>query len=155
MIFRIYYLHVSFSSYPKNQSDKNIRVFLFGQKYICPASWLYFKNQNFFQGIMVCVKPFSYSHISKEDSAYLKGWAILIMIFLHVFGSRAVNMPAYRQLDDICYWNGVPLSYCISRFCSICVHLYILLSGYGFYIIYRQKKRKRERMHTVRRILCS
>lgn len=41
---------------------------------------------------------YQYKYISKDDSTYLKGLAILIMICLHVFGSRAVNLPAYQQM---------------------------------------------------------
>lgn len=67
---------------------------------------------------------YQYKYISKDDSTYLKGLAILIMICLHVFGSRAVNLPAYQQMDDFVFM-GRPLSFCLSRFCSICVHIYI------------------------------
>ena len=69
---------------------------------------------------------YQYKYISKDDSTYLKGLAILIMICLHVFGSRAVNLPAYQQMDDFVFM-GRPLSFCLSRFCSICVHIYICL----------------------------
>ena len=70
-------------------------------------------------------------YIQKEDSIYLKGWAILIMVYLHVFGARAIDLPAYQSIHDV-YIHGELLSYILSKFCSICVHLYILLSGYGF-----------------------
>ena len=46
---------------------------------------------------------YQYKYISKDDSTYLKGLAILIMICLHVFGSRAVNLPAYQQMDDFVF----------------------------------------------------
>lgn len=93
-----------------------------------------------------------HTYISKEDSTYLKGWAILIMIFLHAFGSRAAELSAYSKLDDIIDIHGYPISYYISKFCSICVHLYILLSGYGLYITYRRKKDTGTSMHTIQRI---
>ena len=41
---------------------------------------------------------YQYKYISKDDSTYLKGLAILIMICLHVFGSRAVNSVSYTHL---------------------------------------------------------
>ena len=92
------------------------------------------------------------SYISKDESIYLKGCAIIIMIFLHVFGSRAINLPAYNLIEDFSI-GGMPLSYSLSKFCSICVHLYIFLSGYGFYIIYRRKVEKGTNMRIFRRII--
>lgn len=92
------------------------------------------------------------SYITKEETAYLKGWAILIMIFLHVFGARAIHLPAYKLLDDF-YINNLPLSYQLSKFCSICVHLYIFFSGYGFYILYQKKIEKNANMHIIKRIV--
>lgn len=94
---------------------------------------------------------YQYKYISKDDSTYLKGLAILIMICLHVFGSRAVNLPAYQQMDDFVFM-GRPLSFCLSRFCSICVHIYILLSGYGLFIVYRRKVEKGVGMKNLKRI---
>lgn len=94
---------------------------------------------------------YQYKYISKDDSTYLKVLAILIMICLHVFGSRAVNLPAYQQMDDFVFM-GRPLSFCLSRFCSICVHIYILLSGYGLFIVYRRKVEKGVGMKNLKRI---
>lgn len=91
------------------------------------------------------------SYIAKEDVFYLKGWAILVMIFLHIFGTRAINIPGYSLLVDF-QLNGQLLSFQISKFCSICVHLYIFLSGYGFYIIYRRKVEKNIGMNIIQRI---
>lgn len=44
-------------------------------------------------------------YIQKEDSIYLKGWAILIMVYLHVFGARAIDLPAYQSIHDT-YWRN-------------------------------------------------
>lgn len=48
-------------------------------------------------------------YIQKEDSIYLKGWAILIMVYLHVFGARAIDLPAYQSIHDV-YIHGELLS---------------------------------------------
>ncbi len=76
--------------------------------------------------------------ISKDDTALLKGLAILIMVFLHVFGGRAVGLAAYSQMIDI-HVFGHQLTFLASHFCSICVHLYIFLSGYGYCIVYQKR----------------
>ena len=91
-------------------------------------------------------------YIQKEDSIYLKGWAILIMVYLHVFGARAIDLPAYQSIYDV-YIHGELLSYILSKFCSICVHLYILLSGYGFYILYRRKVDQNASMRRFQRFV--
>lgn len=93
----------------------------------------------------------SYTYISKDDSLYLKGIAILIMVFLHLFGSRAVHIPAYNMLIDIPLF-GHPVSQQIAHFCSICVHLYILLSGYGLWIVYRRYTENGKCMRPFHRI---
>lgn len=77
--------------------------------------------------------------ITKDDTLFLKGYAILIMVFLHVFGGRALGLVSYNELVDI-QISGKNLTYILSHFCSICVHLYIFLSGYGYYICYLQRK---------------
>lgn len=67
---------------------------------------------------------YQYKYISKDDSTYLKGLAILIMICLHVFGSRAVNLPAYQQMDDFVLWaDHYPLSVTILQY--LCAYIYI------------------------------
>ena len=53
-------------------------------------------------------------YIQKEDSIYLKGWAILIMVYLHVFGARAIDLPAYQSIHDV-YIHGELLSYILSK----------------------------------------
>lgn len=98
------------------------------------------------------MKLIPYKYISKDDSTYLKGWAILIMIFLHLFGARALNIPAYQQIRDICF-HDKPISYCLAQFCSICVHLYILLSGYGLFITYRKVEENHGSMKNLKRIV--
>ena len=80
-------------------------------------------------------------YIQKEDSI---GWAILIMVYLHVFGARAIDLPAYQSIHDV-YIHGELLSYILSKFCSIC--------GYGFYILYRRKVDQNASMRRFQRFV--
>lgn len=83
--------------------------------------------------------------LSRQESGILKGVAILIMLFLHLF-NRENNV-------DICmsyfYFRGEPVVFQLSKFAAICVHLYLFLSGYGLYITFL----KSGNMHNVRRVL--
>lgn len=57
--------------------------------------------------------------MTKEQSTYLKGWAVLFMMFLH-FGGIAV--PEYRYSWSGNDWQGA---------FQICVPIFLFLSGYG------------------------
>lgn len=61
--------------------------------------------------------------LTKEQSVYLKGWAILFMMFLH-FGGNAVA-PAYRYSWSDSEWHGG---------FQICVPIFLFLSGYGLMV---------------------
>ncbi len=67
-----------------------------------------------------------FNAMTKEQTALLKGVAILMMLFLHLF-----NNPS---LGDYCrpmvYLDGKPLVYIVSRACSP-VGIFLMLSGYG------------------------
>lgn len=67
---------------------------------------------------------YQYKYISKDDSTYLKGLAILIMICLHVFGSRAVNLPAYQQMDDFVLWADHYPFVCHDFAVFVCIYIY-------------------------------
>ena len=58
--------------------------------------------------------------MTKQDSTYLKGWAVLFMMFLH-FGCGFV-MPEYRYS-----WCGNDYAGAF----QICVPIFLFLSGYG------------------------
>ena len=58
--------------------------------------------------------------MNKKDSIYLKGWAVLFMIFLH-FGSDFIA-PQYRYNWGDGDWKGA---------FQICVPIFLFLSGYG------------------------
>lgn len=74
--------------------------------------------------------------ISKSDTTILKGVAILFMLYLHLFNQIGnVNLcTLYLYIGD------VPLTYLFSR-CTNPVAFFVILSGYGLYISYRNGKR--------------
>ena len=61
------------------------------------------------------------------------------MLFLHLFNNpaRDAGMGYLLSVD------GQPLCWWLSRFCSVCVPLYMFLSGYGLWIIHRRGGRMR------------
>lgn len=69
--------------------------------------------------------PLSYS---KEKSVILKGIAIMMMVFLHLFNTDS-QAELYTSLFSI---NGHPLTQCFARACNP-VGMYLFLSGYGLY----------------------
>lgn len=83
--------------------------------------------------------------LAKQETLQLKGAAILIMVFLHLF-NRASNVDL---CDSFFFINGVPLVSLLSKFTMICVSLYLFLSGYGLYITFQ----KEVNLHPWKRIL--
>ena len=71
--------------------------------------------------------------MTKSDTRQLKGLAILMMLWLHLFS----DLKTVRTLD---YWldfvNGLPLAYSLTRLASACVPIYIFLGGYGLAATY-------------------
>ena len=66
--------------------------------------------------------------MTKSDTRQLKGLAILMMLWLHLFS----NEETVQQLDYwLMYVNGQPLVYSLTRIASACVPIYIFLGGYG------------------------
>ena len=66
--------------------------------------------------------------MTKDTSRELKGAAILLMIWLHLFSSEAV-IQQYTPL--LYFWNGDPLPYVLRKVCSMCVPIYAFIGGYG------------------------
>lgn len=58
-----------------------------------------------------------------EDTQAVKGVAILLMIWHHLFG-----FPEYYSYDHLLPFN---LAFYLGRFGKVCVSLYLFLSGYG------------------------
>lgn len=82
---------------------------------------------------------FREKYVSRDVSSGLKGVAIMLMLFLHLFNNpaRDAGMGYLLSVD------GQPLCWWLSRFCSVCVPLYMFLSGYGLWIIHRRGGRMR------------
>ena len=76
--------------------------------------------------------------MTKEETLQLKGIAILMMLFLHLFNTTA-NVEQCQTY--IYFWNGKPLVLALSRVAAFCVPIYIFLSGYGLAITYKQNQR--------------
>lgn len=77
-------------------------------------------------------QPFVFS---KEKTEYIKGIAIILMLFHHLFG-----FPEW--LADGVKYIGIPLrvntvEYAIGRFGHICVALFAFVTGYGMFFSYR------------------
>lgn len=83
--------------------------------------------------------------VTREDTRALKGYAILIMLFLHLFNNKEVDC----NLNVWFYIDGIPLCYWLTKFAAVCVYLYMFLSGYGLYIVYKSYSK----MHNVRRVM--
>lgn len=73
--------------------------------------------------------------MTKEESTILKGVAILLMLFLHLFN----NIENVNLLDHYLYINNLPLSFILTRAASP-VSWFIILSGYGLYITHHRGK---------------
>lgn len=84
--------------------------------------------------------------MTKEETLQLKGIAILMMLFLHLFNTTANVEQCHTFIN---FWNGKPLVLALSRVAAFCVPIYIFLSGYGLAITY---KKNRGIMHSWNRI---
>lgn len=76
--------------------------------------------------------------ITKEKSLLLKGVAINFMMLLHLFAIPERIEP--YKVDKIFNIFGYGLEYYIGNFSSICVGIYLILSGYGFSKKYENKE---------------
>ena len=86
--------------------------------------------------------------ITKEETMRLKGVAILMMLFLHLFNTLERTELCTTFLN---FWNGKPLVYAVSRAMGFCVPIYIFLSGYGLTVTYDRKEG--HQLHTAKRLL--
>ena len=77
----------------------------------------------------------SLTFISKEHSQALKGCALFMMVFLHLFNQTS-NLQTTFSLCEI---DGVPLVNFMARGMGP-VEFYLFLSGYGLYYVYKSKK---------------
>ena len=63
--------------------------------------------------------------ISKGKSTKIKYIAVIMMIILHLFQNPA------REYVSLMKINGCPIENIIIKFCSLCVGIFVFLSGYG------------------------
>lgn len=73
--------------------------------------------------------------MQKETSTMLKGVAILMMLWLHLFNHTDITSNCTNYI----YVSGQPLSYILTRLCNP-VSLFIILSGYGLKSVYKRKR---------------
>lgn len=76
--------------------------------------------------------------MSRDETQIIKGLAILMMLWLHLFA----NIDAATSCYNFLYVSDVPLSNFLSRACNP-VDLYLLLGGYGLYCVYLKGKDNR------------
>ena len=72
--------------------------------------------------------------MSKEYTGYLKGVAILLMVFLHLFTNKETDV----NLGFLLSINDTPLIFYLTRMCNP-VPFFLILSGYGLYTIYNKQ----------------
>lgn len=68
--------------------------------------------------------------MTKQDSQVMKGVAILMMIYLHLFNHIEPSV------SYICFLNDVPLANILSRGCQP-VSFYLILGGVGLYCVWK------------------
>lgn len=76
--------------------------------------------------------------MSKQESLMMKGVAILLMLFLHLFNVEG-NVALCHNLI---YVDGLPLVYILSRAANP-VAFFLLLGGYGMYKVYEKGDKNR------------
>ena len=74
--------------------------------------------------------------MTKEESLQLKGIAIMMMLWLHLFGTNQTILDGCEK--HIYLWNGAPMIYAMRKFGRMCVVLYTFLGGYGMYKVYQR-----------------
>ncbi|MRJ07962.1 hypothetical protein EDL99_03540 [Ornithobacterium rhinotracheale] len=71
--------------------------------------------------------------MDKTLTTKIKGVAILIMLFLHLF-NKSKDYISFLKI------NGEPLFHLLSKYTMICVPFYLILGGYGLYKTYEKNK---------------
>lgn len=80
--------------------------------------------------------------MNKQVSLELKGVAILMMVYLHLF-NRKSNIGL---VTDFCYINDVPLVYYI-HYATHPVAFFLILSGFGLFVNYEKNEMDKNRVH--------
>ena len=84
--------------------------------------------------------------MDKNDSIQLKGIAILMMVWLHLFSEQSITEDCINFL----FFKGRPLAYMLTKLCACCVSMYAVLGGYGLSAVYSKSQGE---MHNGRRAL--
>ena len=85
--------------------------------------------------------------MQKSDTQLLKGIAILMMLWMHLFSDEA-TITHYTAF--IPFFGDKPLTFALTKIVSSCVPIYIFLGGYGLGITCRNSQGQ---MHNGRRAL--
>lgn len=87
---------------------------------------------------------------TKQDTSIVKGIAIILMFFHHLFGfpDRIANGSIYLCLFS---FKGVNVEEVIASFGNICVAIFLFLSGFGVYI--KVAKSKENKLYIILRKL--
>lgn len=66
--------------------------------------------------------------MTKQQTIQIKGVAILMMLWLHLFS----NYDTVEHCSNfLTFWNGDYMAFVLKKLCSMCVPIYIFLGGYG------------------------
>lgn len=76
--------------------------------------------------------------MSRDETQIIKGLAILMMLWLHLF----MNLDIANTCINFLYIGDLPFSNFLSKACNP-VDLYLLLGGYGLYCVYLKGKDNR------------
>lgn len=68
--------------------------------------------------------------MTKTTSMKIKGIAIVMMVFLHLFNSDIYT----NNITSVFVYNDVPLFAFFVPITTLCVQIYLILSGYGLYL---------------------
>jgi hypothetical protein len=86
---------------------------------------------------------------TREDTAILKGLAILMMLFHHLFtyDYRLAEGVGYISLGS---YYGSKYETILGAFCQLCVAMFLLLGGYGTWLSYEHAQNRREKwLHKI------
>ena len=71
--------------------------------------------------------------MTKEESQIIKGLAIVLMIFLHLFN----GLESTVELSNLIRIDGIPLVHILTRAANP-VSFYLFCGGYGLYFVYKR-----------------
>lgn len=85
-----------------------------------------------------------------QETYQLKGIAILMMIWTHLFNSEAF---VDNCIPLVYAWNGDALAHVIRKLCTLCVPLFTILGGYGLTATYQKNPKMRNDMRVLNLLL--